>query len=50
MRLRSKVIFNREEQDCAKKTLKNLLLGIAIFGMIEECLLLFICKIGRAHV
>lgn len=44
MGLRSKVIFNREEQDCAKKTLKNLLLGIAILGIIEECLLLFICK------
>ncbi len=44
MGLRSKVIFNREKQDCAKKTLKNLLLGIAAFGMIEECLLLFLCK------
>ena len=44
MGLHSKVIFNREKQDAARKTLQNLLLGIAAFGMIEEILFLLLCK------
>ena len=44
MGLRSEVIFNREKQEPARKTLQGLLLGIAVLGMIEELLLLLLCK------
>lgn len=44
MGLHSEVIFNREKQDPARKTLQKLLLGIAVFGIIEELLFLLLCK------
>lgn len=44
MGLHSEVIFNREKQDPARKTLQGLLLGIAVFGIIEEILLLLLYR------
>lgn len=42
--MHSEVIFNREKQDPAREMLRRLLLGIAVFGVIEEILLLLLCK------
>lgn len=44
MGLHSKVLFDREKQDPARKMLQKLLLGIAVIGIIEELLLLLLCK------
>lgn len=44
MKLHSEVIINREKQNPARQMLCRLLLGIAVFGMVEECFLLLLCK------
>jgi hypothetical protein len=44
MKLRSEVIYNREKEDPAKETLKRLLAGICIIGLLEEIILLIVSE------
>lgn len=44
MGVHSRVIFDRKKKDPARRTLQCLLIGIVVLGIIEELILLLICK------